>query len=309
MALNKGLTERGIKIRHRIPLRADWRDHKHKSQLLHADIVIVNGEGSTHSSRDWVKDLLAVVDFVHAHGIPCCLINCVYQNNNQEIDDLVRRFDLVSARESKSQRELSLSSIPAICVPDLSFYSFPTIKRSRPSTPPIYLFSDSVLPEITAQLSTRFHHRDGFSQILIWKPDLSLWRHLRHKLSCKLLPKRRRTIYSFGNPLDAHRLMGRSELLVTGRFHFTCFAIAAGCPFLSTPSNTHKIEGMLQDAGLSHRILHTNQILAYPKDVPAWTEADSEACARFSRNAKESIGRLFDSIKDIGLKFKSSRRT
>jgi polysaccharide pyruvyl transferase WcaK-like protein len=45
--------------------------------------------------------------------------------------------------------------------------------------------------------------------------------------------------------------VSRLSLLVTGRFHAVCVALAAGTPFLAVESNTHKIASLIEDASMT----------------------------------------------------------
>jgi polysaccharide pyruvyl transferase WcaK-like protein len=40
------------------------------------------------------------------------------------------------------------------------------------------------------------------------------------------------------------------QAVVTGRFHMACIAMLLNQPFVAIASNTHKLEGMLDDAGI-----------------------------------------------------------
>jgi polysaccharide pyruvyl transferase WcaK-like protein len=302
-SIKTALRSRGIDLVHRVPLRADWRAPEHVNQVRSADLVIVNGEGSTHSSRDWVKDLLRVADTCRSAGAAAFLINAVYQNNDEETHELMRRFDYVSVRESASLAELRKVSVHARLVPDLSFFSL-RVARNMPSTAEaahrgIQLFSDSVIPEVTNELRHRFGERNDFAEAFISKPIPSRLRHLLHRLSRSMLPNRPRKFFCFRTPAEAQHALSRCRLLVTGRFHFVCFAIASGCPFFAVKSNTHKIEGMLADAGLSHRLLEPDQLADFPRKLPGWTPDDTERSVGFALGAQRAIAEMFDTIRQV----------
>jgi hypothetical protein len=47
-----------------------------------------------------------------------------------------------------------------------------------------------------------------------------------------------------------------ASLLVTGRFHGVCLALALEIPVLAIASNSHKVQGLLEDVGLRHRLIN-----------------------------------------------------
>ena len=63
-------------------------------------------------------------------------------------------------------------------------------------------------------------------------------------------------------------LLGRARMHVTGRFHGICLSLVTGTPFLTTGSNSWKIEALLADAGLP-----ANRAIA-EADLPDLTAAD-----------------------------------
>ena len=71
---------------------------------------------------------------------------------------------------------------------------------------------------------------------------------------------------------------GDRPAIVTGRFHMVCMAMLAGTPFIALPGNTHKIEGMLEDANLSNR--HCPSLANGREDVFAWSNWRDDDVAR-----------------------------
>lgn len=81
-------------------------------------------------------------------------MNSVYQNNNKEIADNVRQFDLIFVRETASQNELLKANIESKVVPDLIFaYSdlFNNVGDELTNRNYI-LFSDSTLDKTSIHL-------------------------------------------------------------------------------------------------------------------------------------------------------------
>ncbi len=57
------------------------------------------------------------------------------------------------------------------------------------------------------------------------------------------------------------------ELYVTGRFHGVCLSALAEVPFLTFPSNSHKIEGMLHDMNCSELLLSSDEGIKQKKEL------------------------------------------
>lgn len=102
-----------------------------------ADLLIVNGEGSTHHNNR--PELIRIAD-----RFPSVLINCVYEKNMplKERD----KFLYTAARESISARELNADDV----VPDLVF-SF-DLKRFKPRKRKGKVVTDSCLVSTTKTL-------------------------------------------------------------------------------------------------------------------------------------------------------------
>ncbi len=58
-----------------------------------------------------------------------------------------------------------------------------------------------------------------------------------------------------------HKSIAQSQGIVTGRYHAICFAINSMTPFIAISSNSHKIEGLMEDIGLNNRIIKKEDIV------------------------------------------------
>ena len=72
--------------------------------------------------------------------------------------------------------------------------------------------------------------------------------------------------------------------------------LLTGTPFLALTSNSHKVEGMLDDAGLSHRIVRPADIRAVLAHPPAWTADDAEKALAYVNKAKRGQRAMFKKI-------------
>lgn len=82
--LRENLARRGINLVVGIPIRTEWNTAGFREAIRGADIVIVNGEGSLHGSRDFAKEMLRVVEMREKHQ-SFFLINSVYGKNDAEM--------------------------------------------------------------------------------------------------------------------------------------------------------------------------------------------------------------------------------
>jgi len=239
-----GCQAAGIKIKQAIPLgrkfEKEWRSSVPKS-----DVVIINGEGTIHHDTPGALALAKAGAFACQQGIPVALINTVWQDN-RHANQLLGCATLIAARESYSAAEILRNGKKAIVVPDLTLScpSSQLFSASLPATGSI-IVTDDVRADITMLLS-----RYARSRGLKFYPMVSVsflrnpheWL-LRAQLgiAAKWAPPLRR---------DSLSIFAEAGVVVTGRFHGVCFAILARRPFVAFASNTHKIEGLLADAGL-----------------------------------------------------------
>lgn len=92
-----------------------------------------------------------------------------------------------------------------------------------------------------------------------------------------------------------------TRFLVSGRFHGVCLAIRLGVPFLAVRSITHKVEGLLEDAQLSHKLidLETLQSTARIDSLFAaavWSNEDQARCRNYVASAQKAVAACFDDV-------------
>jgi len=73
-----------------------------------------------------------------------------------------------------------------------------------------------------------------------------------------------------------------------------------GRPFVAMPSNSHKIQGMLEDAGLSDLLMGDMDKNGFPGCI--WDTRHGLLCDQYVTKAKSDILNLFNEIKRISLK-------
>lgn len=261
-ALEFLLAKHGCHVVARVPAHTSWE--MHPDVAAHADmarLIVVNGEGTIHHDRPAGKRLLCVGPWARQRGIPAVLLNAGWEANGQEAVDSLSEFSLVAVRDHGSASEIRRLGGDCRVVPDLSLYLPWASDDSRRSG---MAFTDNVDREATLRLDAARRAmgaswlpiqqsargiaervafvRNGVARADLRKPHLA-WGMIRVR---SLLSAAR-----LASPGQFLQELSRLQLLVTGRFHACTLAMLARTPFVSLPSNTGKIQALVQDAGLS----------------------------------------------------------
>ena len=313
----------GYKVK-TVSVYSTWRVHR--KLIDTAAAVIVNGEGTLHHSAQRAQGLVAVAPYCRERGIPVFLINSVWQDNSDEMARQAEHFLLRFVRESRSEKQFADQGLKAKTVPDLTLgwdYKAPKPAPQRSGR----VYTDAVGMPATDLLYRLFREDSGARYITMTPPKGHRGDYSEHPferlrppldetwwISAKLRARHlfKRTLLIRGKAKNAVRqlrgdlemlpldqFMGAldsSELVITGRFHGVCLCLLTGTPFLALTSNSHKVEGMLEDAGLSHRIVRpadARAVLAHP---PAWSDDDAKKAKAFVQRARRSQKAMFTSI-------------
>jgi hypothetical protein len=86
--------------------------------------------------------------------------------------------------------------------------------------------------------------------------------------------------------------------VVCGRYHAAVACCVLGIPFSCWPSNTWKIEGMLDDIGLPHLCFATRE-QAMQNCPMSWDNEASQRIGRYVDCAQQKIERMFDLLSDL----------
>lgn len=308
-----------------VSVYSTWRVHR---KLIDQSAgVIVNGEGTLHHSARRAQSLVAVAPYCAARGIPVFLINSVWQDNSDEMARQAGDFLLRFVRESRSEAQFASQGLSARTVPDLTLgWNYQPTKPAperqgtvytdavgMPATDLLYrLFREDPAPARYVTMTPPPGHRgdySDFSSERLTPPfdetfATTVRLRLRHWIKRTLLirGKAKNMVRSARGhlemlPLDEFMAtLESAQLVVSGRFHGICLCLLTGTPFLALTSNSHKVEGMLEDAGLSHRIVRpadARGVLAHP---PAWTAEDAKKAKAFVTRAKRSQKAMFDDV-------------
>jgi polysaccharide pyruvyl transferase WcaK-like protein len=319
--IHKAADKVGIVVFHSIKMNEDWHASKHLGKIKSAQMVIVNGEGTMHDSREKVKKLSKVAEFCRAAGVEPFLINSVYQANDSDIGDSIKMFKKIYVRESRSQKELLKQGIISEVVPDMVFNMKDLDGISSPNRKKL-IFTDSALNEITNQLYVLSKKTSGaefmtlrFRYDALASAKRFIIRNVKHfAKSLLILNDSIKQKYQNQAYYETQRLketenircthkneffkqIVNAKLIVTGRFHMVCLAMLAKTPFIALQSNTHKIEGLLEDAGLYHRLFKIDNINNHSLDYYSkWNEGELKKINDFIDAARCKIEQMFLNI-------------
>lgn len=253
----------GIEIVARVPLDADW-DSLAPSEF---DLVLVNGEGTLHSNAKGARRIAAIPAWSKQHRVPSFLINTIYQDNGPEIDEAMRGFTGIYTRDRESALTLSNVGIDATPTADLSFtWQPPVVLRNKADQ---IIVIGSTLASVRADLY-RMSREIGATYVpILARPDTNVTGGNAKRLR-KYLAKRTAAIIAPPGPWRARwrsavphfddfvsLLQSRAGLVVTGRFHGACIAMALGIPVIGIASNTQKMQSLFADVGMSRRLFPT----------------------------------------------------
>jgi hypothetical protein len=278
-------------------------------ELSKCDVVIINGEGTMHHDAEGAMAIVRAGVMAASRKVPIALINTVWQENRMA-NQLLAQCRWISARESFSQAAIAQAGALAELVPDLTLTAdpgqlFQSVGGS--SSGGIVVLDDVRLP-ISLALA-RYARSHGLSFLPMGaRPSLRTRQGWSKMIRLGL---------ASGWARQFHRgqigAIASASVVVTGRFHGICLAILAGCPFVAFASNTHKIEGLLHDAGLGAGgclfddppenpvardqfiNMAVQKVLAQQAD-PARRTAYRAACARYTQRARQSAADLLGRI-------------
>ena len=294
-----------------VPAHHDWRDDPGVLEALDgASLVIVNGEGTLHHSRPAAHLLMDAGAAAKARGIPAALINALWQDNDLILTDKLRHFDIVSARDSWSAREIQAAGVSCRVVPDLSLYQV----RSRAEAREGIGFTDSVNRLESVRLERLRRRMHGKAIVIRSAPRgvRSGWRFLRSYVAASDLAAPslaaatlRVALTQYANRQssvdDYVRSIASLELLVSGRFHACTLALATATPLIAAATNSHKLSALINDAGLAGWRGSVDLSVSSVEDARrrGWEEQERMAIREYLEESRAGTERLFDDIRSL----------
>ncbi len=262
-----------------------------QSRIHEFELLVVNGEGTLHHDRPKAVSLCQAARFAAQRGKKVVLINTVWQHNEQ-LNHFLPYFDLISCRESRSLAAIQSAGHQARVVPDLVFDTGPVEPPAVVRTTRNTVVIDSVDRRTTLRWAWRaLFRRYG---MLVMHP-VNHERLARRPLLLWGLPQRS------GAPLEVLGLDFASQLgayshVISGRFHGCCLAMLLGIPVLGLPSNTHKVEGLFDDAGLGRMAMVRRGGRHEVDERFRYVEALQYRVRQYVAGAGQQISNLFDEI-------------
>lgn len=245
---------------------------KIRDMIKQSDIILINGEGSLHHHPRLATEFFPYIMNLIPNNKKTVLLNTIWEDMNYHgIEGHIGKFNLISFRESLSYNNFHKEHTHknTRVVPDIVFYN-DTAKINKIG------YSDS----IKKGMRSAFKRKDNYMPLNFI--DVGTY----------LYPK------DLTYPsLQAYMLWLQSlDLFITGRFHGACLAILTGTPFLVYESNSHKIKGLLADAGLEECLIFQDS------DEETCAETAKRVCMNgepYSKLAKLKIEKLFEEISKL----------
>nr|WP_312230358.1 polysaccharide pyruvyl transferase family protein [Pseudomonas sp.] len=320
----------GMEILRACPMHHDWQtDEQLQRDIRAADICLVNGEGTMHDDAPLALRYGALARYCREHGVPCFLINSVWQNNILLNAD-APLFTRIFVRDVLSQAALAEIGLPAEVVPDLTLsYQYEGATPVRQGL----LINGSVLTErlreawriSCANPHLRYVSIRTIAPLQLGKGfDVYLRKNLRKRLKAYRriaasylhrypaeLPGSRidklRWRYAVLAPRRFLALLRRSQGVITGRFHLVTLCLVTGTPFYAIASNTHKIEALLAQVGLGERLRASYEEAVGDAQRIAFSEAEQAGIGSFLQDARRQAGEMFAGMAQIARDRRAAR--
>jgi len=309
--LQAGLERAGLSV-WRMLAGIDWHDAE--EDCLHADLVVINGEGALHHGRPNVR---GVIELAERRGSrPTALLNTSWFDNPPELSARLRAFRMLCTRESLSAREIAAHGSRPEVFPDLAvLHALRSGLVHRPRNG--FMTTDSTKPGLTRRLRALAGARGWDYCPVLAFPNFPRPGAKSRKIRMRTMLARmagplarwlvspRYHAHAIGDAETRDYLLRLAESagVVTGRFHVVCFALAMRVPFVAVASNTPKIEALLKDAGLdpSKRVMNPDGI-AGVSNVPPFDSGEIEALDAYASRVENGAEDFFRRIATLVLR-------
>lgn len=309
------LLKNNIEIIDTNPVGKNWLENKtFLENMSKVDVVIVNGEGTLHHAQPRAKELITIGKYIKDNlHIPIVLINSTYQENGDELAKYMKYFDLVFVRETLSKIELEKYDIESEVIPDMTFYS--KFDLSQKNTTDKIGVTDSVYIELSQKLyemtlnkkyeylpaltnpKFKIDSLRNFLRLLKFK-IFKIIKFILFKFDYKLTHQSIRMFHYIDGYKNYIQKLADLNFLIVARYHSLCFALKTLTPFVALKSNSHKIEGMLEDIGIGQkRIIKDNDI--FNTEMKAFSDEEKTKILEYINNAPIKIENMFKQIKEL----------
>jgi len=281
----------GMEIVAKLPLRSNWDAEVPQ----HFDAVIVNGEGTLHSTSEGARAIMQVPQWAAKRGSSAHLINSVYQNNSDDLSARLAGFSTIAVRDRKSAAEIARHGVHCEVVPDLSLTWQPKPARGEGRV----VVNGSTIEAVRRELFA-LSGRDRIYLPMMARPAAGKRRRAygAKKLLAFFRPpgltraRRRNAIDDFDEFVE---FLGKEVSgIITGRFHMLTIALCLEIPVVAVASNTHKIEALLEDLGMLDRLADTPAEAA--AKIKPFSEEERDRIRKYRAEARGRAEELFDHI-------------
>ncbi|RKR04250.1 polysaccharide pyruvyl transferase [Kushneria sinocarnis] len=269
----------GIEIIYYHPVTKRWDESDDfLSAFNEADVVILNAEGSIHSSNGRAIVLSELGSFCKENNKKSVILNGTYYNNNDLVYKNISCFDLVYSRDMYSLNNLTKKGVDAKFSPDMTFYkNLGAIGKERNQTS--FFTTDSVFSDISSKLENFCSDKN-----VNWFPMTNSGLSLESYIST----------------------LADASVVITGRFHAVCFCLNIGVPFAFLESNTPKISFLMKDVFgdkyLKKRVLNEVDVIGIAIDaLPAFDKHENECIISYKKRAFFQFRELGKNIHDLSV--------
>ena len=248
-----------------------WRSHyisllsnSLKNRILSSDLIVINMEGTIHHNAVGGIVLMSIAKLTKDLHKKVALVNGSYQAMSPLLSqEVLSQVDFLSVREPRSHAYLSDQGIKAHLIPDFVFrIEFP--EHNQMEHPPTRgykkkcLYTPGVLGSTEIQKSGQRYGAisDHLREIRKagYEPIFLKIEGRENPLESALRAQNVQSIDLTGslNPAALTEVFNKNDLLVTGRYHVGIFGLMNGIKTIFLPSNTFKIEGLLELLDTKH---------------------------------------------------------
>jgi hypothetical protein len=318
--LLQGCRAQGIEVVRRVPLGLRCETQAELQWWLAGmDLCLINGEGTLHDDAPVALALGEVARYCHAQGIPCFLVNSVWQNNVR-LNQYLPCFTAVYFRDEASAAAAAPYRDQVAVVPDLTLLTdFGTSAAGARSG---RLLNGSVLgAQLQALMALAYPAPPTGSTYLSIRclPGLvggtreslrfslrQATKAFRHWLQARCLPlalspaAKRASRWRWRHARLSRRAflvrIASAQSVVTGRYHMVTLCLASRTPFVAVASNTGKIQALLEDVGVEGRVFDGFADAFRLGNVPSFTDEELRAIDGYLKSARARAGRMFAEI-------------
>jgi polysaccharide pyruvyl transferase WcaK-like protein len=241
--------------------------------LARVDALVVNLEGTFHHHTVGALALGAVMAIAQRLGRPVWAVNGTVEGVERWLlAETLACARYVAVREPRSRRSLAARGVRAVQAADCAFTApVPPMDGCRSRSRRTALYTPGVLarPDQAGRLDAQvvLDHLEILER-RGWDPVYLELEPAEAPLTAAVARTKRPIVRTCDAPWPAFlQLLSSFALVVSGRYHVLVFAASRGVPFVPLPSNTWKIEGLLDLLGSPAPVVRTGQDLAASFDL------------------------------------------